>query len=259
MNDKFGFETDASGGEAPLSNRVTRGTLLGCLGILCVLILPLLLALPVDLWSLPRWMALLVPLVGCVAVTGGAALLAHVPSTAIPRSGDPRHPLTKSGMAPLVERPADWRNRAMLLAVGVLMLACLVGYAIASFAMPSQAALLDGTVTVTIAGALLALLSLLVGFRVVPLPAARWTRMPISGQPGRASFVMAVGLVALGWALLSAAFLGFLYGKIGIGVLLLGAVFVAPLMRRLPARPVARRTHPSWPNGSTVSHNQEGE
>ena len=38
------------------------GTIIGCLGILCVFAMPALLFLPVDAWGAPTWVILLAPL-----------------------------------------------------------------------------------------------------------------------------------------------------------------------------------------------------
>ncbi|HLJ80209.1 MAG TPA: hypothetical protein VKT52_01905, partial [Ktedonobacterales bacterium] len=98
-------------GEGPLPNRFNRGTAIGCLGILCVLALPALLALPVEQWRVPGWVLRLVPLVGVAVVALGASLLARVPGAAAPRPTDPLRPLTRTGATPLREEPATSANR----------------------------------------------------------------------------------------------------------------------------------------------------
>ncbi len=95
----------------PLPNRFNRATLLGCLGIACVMALPLLLFLPLDEWSVPGWLALLAPLAGIAGLAVGAGLLMRVPSGGAP-ARNPFAPLTAAGAPPLVERPATAANRA---------------------------------------------------------------------------------------------------------------------------------------------------
>jgi hypothetical protein len=48
--------------------------------------------------------------------------------------------------------------------------------------------------------------------------------------------VTLLGLTLLGWALLVAAEAGFAWGAIGLVALLLGTLFLAPNLRRLPTR-----------------------
>src|SRR5262249_60793067 len=65
-------------GAPPLPNRFNRGTLAGCLGIVCVLALPAILFLPIETWGLPEWTLRLVPLPAMGCALGGAALLLRV-------------------------------------------------------------------------------------------------------------------------------------------------------------------------------------
>ncbi|MFI5273344.1 MAG: hypothetical protein ACHQ4H_09975, partial [Ktedonobacterales bacterium] len=90
----------------PLPNRFDGGTALGCLGIVCVLALPAILFLPVEDWHLPTWALRLVPLLALGIALVGVWLLARMPPARLPRSSDPRYPLTEAGRAPVVEQPA---------------------------------------------------------------------------------------------------------------------------------------------------------
>ncbi len=110
MSDESTSESRASD-MAPLPNRFSRGTLLGCLGIACVLAMPALLFLPLDEWHVPGWVGVLVPLLALCALAVGAVLLARVPS-ATASASDPWRPLTGAGMPPLLEHPAASGNRA---------------------------------------------------------------------------------------------------------------------------------------------------
>ncbi|HEX6122946.1 MAG TPA: hypothetical protein VFY89_07290, partial [Ktedonobacterales bacterium] len=107
--------------DAPLPNRFTRGTLLGCFGILFVLAMPALLLLPLERWSPPLWLQLLVPLAAFAAAAFGAWMLARVPAATPMRSRDPRQPLTGAGVPPLIERPARPANRLMAALVALLL------------------------------------------------------------------------------------------------------------------------------------------
>src|SRR5579859_8138591 len=84
--------------------RLTRETLLGCLGLACVLLtLPL---IWFALGSAPSWLARALPLVAFALVVLGITLTLRVPGGLTPRSRDPRRPLTRAGTSPVMERPA---------------------------------------------------------------------------------------------------------------------------------------------------------
>ncbi len=219
---------------APLPNRFTRDTLLGCVGIGCVLAMLGLLFLPLDVWHVPGWLALLVPLLALAVLALGAWLLVRVPPGSIPVSRDPLRPLTGAGRAPLVERPATAANR---LSAGLTLALALTGAAavgvIATGAFHRQA-LLPAILVTGLVGCALVGFGVLVGAgRVLP-PAWRWVRMPLRGAARSAIPLGLAGLAALTWALLVAADAGYRWGFIGLGLLVVGGVLAAPLARRAP-------------------------
>jgi hypothetical protein len=90
---------------------------------------------------------------------------------------------------------------------------------------------------VAIAGLTLATYGLCIAFGRLEPPALRWVRTPATAQwlPQGGSVTL-LGLTLLGWALLVAAEAGFAWGAIGLVALLLGTLFLAPNLRRLPTR-----------------------
>jgi hypothetical protein len=224
-----------AGLDGPLPNRFDRGTLIGCLGILCVLALPGLLFLPVEDWPLPPLIAQLVPLVGVAAAALGLWLLARVPGAEpAPRSSDPLHPLTRLGRPPLMERPASPANRlGCLAALGLTALAA-AGYLIVGLAAQRTAILL-GTLLATAAGGALVAFGALVAAGRLPAPAWRWARGPAQGSraPQALPLVFA-GLVSLLWALFVAASRGYFWAPLGVGAIILAGALTRPITRRLP-------------------------
>lgn len=244
-NESDAFAAYAENGDAPLPNRLNRSTFVGCAGILGVLTLPLVLALPLVEWGVARWAYLLIHLLAFAAVSIGALLLARVPTAAL-RSLDPEHPLTRAGESPVVERPARLANRVVVLGFVVPCMLVIAGFSVAAFAVPAAAALLIGTLLACGGSLSLVVLGMLVAQRLVPPPALLWVHVPIEGRLLRpATPFLAVGLPALGWSLLTAAFAGEIWGGIGLAVVLLGAVLLVPLLRRLPPLSSARRRHRS--------------
>lgn len=223
-------------GAPPLEHRLDRATLIGCLGILCVLALPAILFLPVETWHLPPWALRLVPLVAIGLALIGAMLLARVPAAAPARSRDPLRPLTGRGTSPLQERPAEPRNRTALLAVWLLLALCLCGYLVVSF-VARDAGALPGSLLATAAGTALVVYAALAAARRLPLPAWRWVRVPIAG--GLSPQVLppaAVGALSVAWALVVAAGEGYGWAPLGVGALIVGGALVGPAARRLSAR-----------------------
>jgi len=223
--------------DGPLPNRLTRGTLVGCLGLAGVFALPLMLFLPLESWDLPRWGFLLVQLAAFCAFGGGIWLLAHVPSATQQRTNDPMHPLTARGVAPVLERPARWVNRLGLVSVWILLLVAVVGFALAAFDVGQQVAIPLGMMVVSLSGVLLAVYGFCAAFGWVAPPSLRWVRTPAtSSWLPQGGSVMLLGMTILGWALLVAAEARFIWGAIGLVVLLLATLLMAPTFRRLPTR-----------------------
>ena len=217
--------------------RITSGTLIGCLGILCVFAMPVLLFLPVENWGAPTWVILLAPLLAFGIVALGGWLLWLVPATRVPRSDDPLRPLTASGEPPLLERPATARNRVSL-GIVVALLACgALGYVVAAFSLAGNSSVLIGIALAGLAGICLALFAALVSGGHVPAPAWRWVRAPIQQKGSRSAWPLLLGgLALLAWALTISVFYGYWWGALGAGLLVVGGVAAAPLARRLPWR-----------------------
>jgi hypothetical protein len=219
---------------APLPNRFTRATLAGCLGLLCVLALPLLLYIPVERMGVPPWLDRLIPLLGVAALACGVWLIARVPSGAPRPEGTPLRPLTSTGRAPVRERPASAANRAgMLVSLG-LVACCAAGYVLVDFA-PGSRGVLPGTLLTSAAGVGLLVYAGLAAGHVLALPAWRWVRTPLGGGPGyQAGPPAVVGAIALTWALVIAAGAGYAWAPLGVGLLILGGAFGGALWQRLP-------------------------
>lgn len=221
--------------DGPLPNRFNRGTFLGCVGIAGVLALPLMLFLPFETWGLPRWAFLLMQLLAFCAVAGGIGLVARVPSAVRERSNDPLHPLTVRGVPPVVERPARWPNQIGLGAVCALLAVGAVGFAIAAFDTQQEAALPLGMLVTSVSGVLLATYGACIVLGRLQPPAFRWTRAPASASwLPQGGPVLLIGLVMLAWALLTAAEAHLIWGAIGLSLLLIAIVGIAPSFRRLP-------------------------
>ncbi len=223
--------------EGPLPNRLTRGTLMGCIGLVGVMALPLLLFLPLESWGLSRWAYLLIQLFAFGALGGGIWLLAHVPSTARIRSNDPMYPLTARGATPVLERPAGRRNRLGVAVVWALLTLAAAGFALAAFDTEQASALPIGMAIVSLAGTSLAVYGLFIALGRLEPPALRWVRTPaIATWFPLGGSVMLMGLTLLGWALLIAAEARLIWGAIGLVALLLAILLVTPLFRQLPMR-----------------------
>lgn len=237
MNDDEPQSPVAEFPDAPLPNRFTRGTLVGCLGILGVLALPLMLYLPFETWGLARWAILGLQLLAFSAVGGGIWLLAHVPSAPREHSSDPRRPRTALGRDPVLERPASWRNRLGMAAILAALVVASGGFAFASFSATGQLAIPLGMALVGVAGLALAAYGVCIAFGRAEPPAINWVRTPATSRwLPQGGWVMLVGLTLLAWALLIAAEAQFAWGIVGLLVLLLATVVLAPAFRRLPLR-----------------------
>lgn len=224
----------------PLTNRVTGDTALGCLGMLCLIAALALLWIGVGGLGLPFWLTALTPVLAFGVAGLGFGLMARVPAGPTPRSRDPRHPLTRAGTAPIVERPAELANRLMVVASGALALIAVAGYVSFSFDPIRARGLFWGPVVMTVAGMAVVIEGALVSLRALPTPAFHWVRTPIQGYPPReAIWLFGVGAVAA----LSGVFLAFISGAVW-GYILVGAfilllafsVMVYSLWQRRPRR-----------------------
>ncbi len=213
--------------------RFTRETLLGCLGIACVLLmLPL---LWVALGSTPLWVARMAPLVVLTLAAVGVALMTRVPGGFARRSRDPHRPLTRAGAPPIVERPATSASRASyLLAAGLSLLAG-AGYLVESVAQRAHTPW-GLFVSLTAGFGLLAQAALVYGDRLAA-PALRWQRRSIAhGAFEHGSALAGIGLVAISSSLMLAMLEGFLWGAMGLAALFVMLVMSAPLFRSAPGR-----------------------
>jgi hypothetical protein len=225
--------------------RLTRETLLGCLGLFCVLLTVPLLWLAAE--SGANWIGRALPLLAFTAAVGGAALALRVPSPGAVKSFDPLHPLTHSGGAPTREQPATTANRVALGLVVALTLAAVAGYTV-ELTQPSAS---WGLELMGVAGAALVALGGLVALGYAPAPALRWQRVSIYGGLGRQTApLFAIGLVALCGALFLALLDGYVWGPIGVALLIVAAVMLAPLARRAPTHPYIQRSREPHPHRS---------
>lgn len=222
------------GGEQPLQPHLDRGTLTGCLGILCVLALPVLLFLPVESWRLPLWLLRLVPLAAVGMAALGTWLLTRVPASPAARPSDPLHPLTSEGFAPLIEQPAQRANRVGLIIACILILIGALGYVLTTFGA-TDIFIFAGTLLASAVGAALLLYGVLAARRRLAVPAWRWIRIPIQdGVVYQVLPLTLIGLVALVWALFIAEEQGYIWAPVGIGVLILGSALLGPVTQRFP-------------------------
>ena len=210
--------------------RLGGETLLGCLGIGCILLAMALLWVGVVVAL--GWFTRLIPLSLFALLAAGVSLMLRVPSGATPHSRDPRRPLTRAGARPVIERPATASARVNLaLALG-LTCAAGVGY-LAEVVAPSRGVAwpLIGAI---IAGIGLWTQAVLVYLGMAPSPGWRWLRQSIGAAPARSGALAVVGLVAIGASLMLAFLEGFQWGAIGLAALLSLAVVLSPLARRAP-------------------------
>lgn len=209
--------------------RFSRDTLLGCLGLGCVLLTLPLLWLAVGVGS--GWLSHALPLLAFAAAVGGGALTLRVPAALGMRSADPLRPLTHSGAAPAIERPATAANRAAWALSALLLFAAISGYAL-EVVRPGS---IWGLALMLAAGALMLAQGLLVGWGRLPAPALRWLRLSIYGATGRQSgSLVAIGFVIVGAALFLALLDGYAWGLAGLTLCVLALVLLTPLARRMP-------------------------
>lgn len=218
--------------------RITRETLLGCLGLACVLLTLPLLWLAVGIGG--GWLAHTLPLLAFVAAIGGAALTLVVPASHVSRSSDPQRPLTHQGGAPVVERPAALANRLCWAAAALLIVCAIAGFGAESL---TGGGAVWGLALMLVAGALLLIQGGLIGFGRIPAPALRWLRLSIYSGPIRQSAaLLAAGFVAMGGALFLALLDGRPWGVLGLALLVAALALMTPLARRIP-RDGNRRMH----------------
>lgn len=217
----------------PLPNRITRGAIIGCLGILCVLALPALVFLPIEDLRLPAWLLRLLLLAGLTLVACGIWLLGRVPSGFVARPTDPQHPLTSEGRPPVIERPAEISNRVSLGIVVLLGVVAAFGCCIACFEPFGGKDVVIGTGIASAAGVCAFGLSVLALMRREIAPAWNWVRSPIAGSGARGVFSLAFGgIVVVVWSLFVAGFAGFMWARIGLGMFVLFGVLLGPLLQR---------------------------
>ncbi len=252
-NDACGDELDTNRA-GPLPNRFTRATLLGCVGILCVLALPALLAVPLEMWRVPGWLQRLVPLCGVGLCALGVWFLARVPAAQHRRSTDPLHPLTGDGRAPIVERPATVVNRVGVVVVVGLCCCGLAGYMLVSFGHRDGASAALGTLLAGVAGVGLILYGVLAALQRVALPALRWTNSAIQGgvSPQAILWVL-IGCAMVSWALLVATDAGYVWAPIGVGMMIMGGVLAVPVFERLRGGLAWRRSRAWRKSASNIS------
>ena len=233
----------------PLPNRITRGTLIGCVGILCVLALPALVFLPFEDFRLPAWMLRLTLLAGLALVPCGIWLLGQVPSGFVPRPADPLHPLTSEGRPPIIERPATRGNRVVLAIVVGMGLLALAGCFVACFTPFGHRDVVVGTQIASATGLGALALSILVGAQRAPVPALNWVRAPIAGSGGKGTFALAFGgVVIVAWSLFVAGFAGYMWARIGLGMFVLVGVLLGPILQRGSLRGYPRHGAPQPPS-----------
>lgn len=217
----------------PLGNRFSRATAVGCLGILGVFALPVFLALPLQEWHLSGWVIQLIAAGVFGAMALGAWLLLRVPSQR-QALDNAWHPITRTGRAPLRERPAERGNRRMLLAFVGLGAVALTGYVAASD--PHQTALYGaGTALVDVVGVACIVMGVLIATGRLPVPGWAWVRTPIHPPAFPQGIAVALfGAAALGWGLLVAAGAGYGWARAGLALLVVGSVLVTPVAQRWP-------------------------
>ncbi len=228
--------------QLPGPARFTRETLIGCVGLLCVLLTVPLLWIAVGLGR--GWLNHALPLLAFAAAIGGAALTLRVPSGLITRSNDPRRPLTSSGDAPTIEQPATTANHLTAALSTILALVAAVGICF-ELAQPGKP---WGLAFMLASGAALLILGLLVYSDRAPAPAWRWVRRSIYGAAFRTSGpLIAGGLFSLCGGLFRGMLDGYSWGVLGLATVVVIGMLLTPLARRMPpqprrARPVNRHT-----------------
>ena len=149
----------------------------------------------------------------------------------------------------LIERPADVNNRLSLAVVMVLAVMACFGCLLGCFAPFGHKDVVVGTEIASAAGLCGFALSALVLTRRVPAPAWNWVRMPIAGGGGKGVFSLAFGgIVVVVWSLFVAGFAGFMWARVGLGMVVLFGVLLGPLLQRGGFGRYPRHTPPQPPS-----------
>ena|SRR5579862_5517352 len=224
----------------PLANRVSGDTMVGCLGLTCIM--SMLLLLGVSVLGGALWVSAL----GLILAFGlgalGLGLLTRTTAGPTRRSHDPRQPRTHSGEIPIVERPASLANHlslALVAALGALMLA---GYMLLSFDPQRARGIFWGPIVMAGSGAALIVCGGLVRSRRLPTPAIQWVRAPILGHPPRQWELLALaGAVGVLTGIMLTFFTGVAWGFYAIVFLFLA------LSIGMIGYSFARRSPQRWP------------
>lgn len=224
--------------DVPYRTKLPAGTFRGCVGILLLLAMPLLLALPLERLGNVRVLVVAVPLVAFGLVAVGGWLMWTVPAGRSPaRTRDPQHPLTRDGQAPVREIPATTANRRAAIVLLVLLAITLVGMMLAIASTPGTSTVFTGIYLTGTTGIALVVYGLLVIVGKLPAPAWRWLAARIGSERTRAGLaVLLIGSVPLVWALFFAAGNGAAWGIAGLAGVVLLASIATPLASRWPGR-----------------------
>jgi hypothetical protein len=220
--------------EQPTESPRYGSTLSGCLGLICVLALPVLLFLPLDGFVPAPWFGRLLSLAGVAISAVGVWLVARVPAATSRRAVDPLRPLTSEGHVPLREVPASRGNRIGLAAAVALTALCGAGVVLVVFA-PHARDVLSGTLLCAGGGCASAVYAILAARGTLPAPALRWLRQPIRGGYPPVWFLL-VGGVSLVWALIIAFEAGYAWAAAATTLVILLGLLAGPAGQRLPPR-----------------------
>jgi hypothetical protein len=214
-------------------SHLDRGTTLGCAGIVLILTLLALFFLPLDRLELPAWLGNLLLFLTVGAMMFGFYLVIQVPSPyTSARSHDPRYPLTSAGRSPLLEQPAEQKNRAMLIFVSLLVAVTIAGYGLVSFATGPWG-IVAGMLLISVAGYSFLVSGALVAGRYIPAPAWHWVRTPIRSElaPQALPLVM-VGMATVVWGLILGMENRYVLLPLGLGVVLLAVMGITRILQR---------------------------
>lgn len=214
-------------------SHLDRDTMSGCAGILLILTLLALFFLPLDRLALPVWLGNLLTLLGIGAMMFGIYLVIQVPSHNTPvRSHDPHYPVTNAGKSPLLEQPAERKNRAMLIFVSLQVAVAVAGYSFVSFTLQPWGVVV-GMLLISIAGYSLLVSGALLAGRYIPAPTWHWVRTPIRSELAPQALPMVlVGIAIVGWGLVLGVENRYILLPLGLGILLLVAMGITRILQR---------------------------